>query len=109
MICASSISTPALNGAPFPIRTPCILWLPFKFVGTLLISGDLYGNNETSHCRGEGYVQILGDPVGTIPWIVAVALILVSGVVLLVATPYSTTWETDPNAGERLRTGPIGG
>lgn len=83
--------------------------LPFTFVGTLFISGDLWGNGNTSHCHGEGYVQILGDPVGSIPWDLAAALILVSGVMLLVATPYSTTWETDPNAGESLHTGPVSG
>ncbi len=81
--------------------------LPFRVVGTFFVSGDLYGNGDTSHCRGEGYVQVLGDPIGTIPWDVAVALIVLSGLALLVATPYSTTWETDPNAGERLRTGPF--
>lgn len=84
--------------------------LPFRFVGTLFITGDLWGNvGDTSHCHGEGFVQVLGDPVGTVPWILAAALILLSGAVLLVATPYSTTWETDPNAGERLRTGPVSG
>ena len=82
---------------------------PFRFVGVLFISGDLWGNGNASHCHGEGFVQILGDPVGTIPWDVAAALILLSGLVLLVATPYSATWETDPNAGEQLHTGPIPG
>lgn len=82
--------------------------LPFRVVGTFFVSGDLWGNGDTAHCRGEGYVQVLGDPVGTIPWDIAAALIVLSGLVLLVATPYSATWETDPNAGEQLRTGPIG-
>jgi hypothetical protein len=81
--------------------------LPFKFVGTVFVSGDLYGNGDTLHCYGEGFVQVLGDPVGTIPWDLAAALILLSGVMLLVATPYSTTWETDPDAGETLHSGPI--
>jgi len=81
--------------------------LPFRVVGVFFVSGDLWGNSDANHCHGEGYVQILGDPVGTIPWDVAAALIVLSGLVLLVATPYSTTWETDPNAGERLRSGPI--
>jgi len=81
--------------------------LPFRVVGTFFVSGDLWGNNDTSHCYGEGYVQVLGDPVGTIPWDIAAALIVLSGLVLLVAVPYSTTWETDPNAGERLHSGPI--
>src|SRR3990170_7070725 len=81
--------------------------LPFRVVGVFFVSGDLYGNGTSSHCHGEGFVQVLGDPVGTIPWTVAAALIVLSGLVLLVATPYSTTWETDPNAGESLRSGPI--
>ena len=81
--------------------------LPFKFVGTVFVSGDLWGNRDTSHCYGEGYVQVLGDPIGTVPWDIAAAMILLSGLVLLTAVPYSTTWETDPNAGERLHTGPI--
>jgi hypothetical protein len=83
--------------------------LPFKFVGTLFVSGDLWGNGDTAHCYGEGYVQVLGDPVGTIPWDIAAALIVLSGLVLLVATPYSATWETDPNAGEQLHSGPVNG
>jgi hypothetical protein len=82
--------------------------LPFKFVGTVFVSGDLYGNNDTLHCYGEGYVQVLGDPVGTIPWLAAAALILASGVMLLVATPYSVNWEVDPTGGETLKTGPVG-
>jgi hypothetical protein len=81
--------------------------LPFRFVGTIFVSGDLWGNNDTAHCYGEGYVQVLGDPVGTIPWDVAAALILLSGLVLLVATPYSIDWEVDQYGGERLHTGPI--
>jgi hypothetical protein len=81
--------------------------LPFKFVGTVFVSGDLYGNNDTLHCYGEGYVQVLGDPVGTIPWLAAAALILLSGVMLLVATPYSVNWEVDPLGGETLRSGPV--
>jgi hypothetical protein len=81
--------------------------LPFRVVGVFDVSGDLWGNNDTAHCRGEGYVKVLGDPVGTIPFDVAAALIVLSGLMLLVATPYSTTWETDPNAGEKLHSGPI--
>lgn len=81
--------------------------LPFRVVGTFLITGDLWGNNNGSHCHGEGYVKVLGDPVGTIPWDIAVGLMVFSGLALLVAVPYSTTWETDPTGGERLRSGPI--
>ena len=81
--------------------------LPFRFVGTLFISGDIWGNSDTSRCHGEGFVQVLGDPVGTIPWIIAAALIVISGAVLLVATPYTVHWEADPTSGERLHSGEI--
>ncbi len=81
--------------------------LPVKVVGTFFISGDLVGNGGTSRCHGEGYVQVLGDPTGTPAFLAAVALLAISAFGLLVATPYSTTWETDPNSGERLRSGPL--
>jgi hypothetical protein len=83
--------------------------LPFRFVGVLYITGDLWGNENANHCRGEGFVQVLGDPVGTVPWLVAAALILAAGLGLLVATPYNVDWEVDPLSGERLQTGPITG
>jgi hypothetical protein len=83
--------------------------LPFRVVGVVFVSGDLWGNGDASHCHGEGYVQVLGDPVGTIPWDVAAALIVLSGLVLLVATPYTVDWEVDQTGGERLHTGPMGG
>lgn len=83
--------------------------LPFRFVGVLFISGDLWGNDNASHCHGEGFVQVLGDPVGTIPWDLAAALIVLAGLVLLVATPYTIDWEVDQVGGETLHTGPIGG
>jgi hypothetical protein len=83
--------------------------LPFKVVGTFFITGDLRGNNDQSHCHGEGYVQILGDAVGTPLWILAAALIALGGAAILFAVPYSSNWEVDPIGGERLHTGPITG
>lgn len=83
--------------------------LPFRVVGTFLISGDLWGNNNASHCQGEGFVKVLGDPVGTIPWDLAAALIILSGLMLLVATPYTVDFEVDQIGGEQLHTGPITG
>jgi hypothetical protein len=80
---------------------------PFKLVGTIPVSGDLWGNNDTSHCYGEGYVQVIGDPVGTIPWDVAVALLIIAGLGLLFVTPYTMNWEVDKLGGERLHTGPL--
>lgn len=81
--------------------------LPFRVVGTFFVSGDLWGNNDTAHCHGEGFVQVLGDPVGTIPWDIAALLIVLAGIGLLVATPYTTDWETDPTGGEQLHSGPL--
>lgn len=81
--------------------------LPFRVVGTFFIHGDLFGNDGANHCHGEGYVEVLGDPVGTVPWDLAVALIVFAGLMLLVAVPYSRDWEVDQVGGERLHTGSI--
>jgi hypothetical protein len=81
--------------------------LPFEVVGVFFISGDLWGNDDANHCHGEGYVELLGDPVGTPLWLLAAALLALGGVGILLAVPYSRTWETDPNAGERLHTGQV--
>ncbi len=63
-----------------------------RFVGLVYVSGWIKGNNDTSRCDGEGWVRIVGDPVGTVPWFVMAALIL-AGLLFLVATPYTRTWE----------------
>lgn len=63
-----------------------------RFVGTVYVSGWLEGNNGTARCEGEGWVRIVGDPVGTVPWIVMAGLILL-GAVFLVSTPYTVDWE----------------
>jgi len=80
--------------------------LPGALVGLFHVTGDLYGNNDANHCHGDGWVYLVGDPVGSIPWDVAAGAIVL-GLLGLVVTPYSTTWETDPNAGEELHTGPL--
>jgi hypothetical protein len=63
-----------------------------RFVGLVHVNGWLEGNGGTSRCDGEGWIRIVGDPVGTVPWIVMAGFIL-AGFVFLVATPYTTTWE----------------
>lgn len=63
-----------------------------RFVGLVHVDGVLVGNSGASMCEGEGWVRIVGDPVGTVPWFVMAALIL-AGLVFLVATPYTPTWE----------------
>ena len=81
--------------------------LPFQVAGTFYVQGDLWGNNDTSHCHGSGYVQLLGNPLTTPIGILAALLLVLGGAGILFAVPYSSTWETDPNSGEHLHTGPI--
>lgn len=54
--------------------------VPFRFTGLFHVTGQLSGEGGT--CTGDGWVRVLGDPVGTLPFLVALALVLV-GVVLL--------------------------
>jgi hypothetical protein len=63
-----------------------------RFVGLVHVSGRLVGNDGASVCEGEGWVQLVGDPTGTLPWLV-MALLIAAGVVFLVATPYTVDWE----------------
>jgi hypothetical protein len=63
-----------------------------KFVGLVHITGNLVGNGNSSRCDGDGWVQIIGDPIGTVAWDAMVLLIL-AGAIFLVATPYTVTWE----------------
>lgn len=63
-----------------------------RFVGLVHVSGWLEGNNGAARCDGEGWVRIVGDPVGTVPWIVMAAFIML-GLVFLVSTPYTADWE----------------
>lgn len=63
-----------------------------RFVGLVHVSGWLEGNNGAARCDGEGWVRIVGDPVGTVPWFVMAGFIML-GLVFLVATPYTVDWE----------------
>jgi hypothetical protein len=63
-----------------------------RFVGLVYVSGWLEGNEKTSRCDGEGWVRIVGDPVGTVAWGVMAGFILV-GALFLVSTPYTYNWE----------------
>jgi hypothetical protein len=81
--------------------------VPFRIVGVFFVHGDLFGNNNANHCHGEGYVQVIGDAVGTPLWLIAAALLVFGGSMLAVAVPYSRDWEVDQIGGERLHTGPV--
>jgi hypothetical protein len=54
--------------------------VPFRFTGLFHVSGQLRGEGGT--CTGDGWVRVVGDPMSTVPFLVALALVLV-GVVLL--------------------------
>jgi hypothetical protein len=53
---------------------------PFQLVGTFYVSGELTG--EGGSCSGSGWMKLAGDPFGTVPFWIALALILV-GIVLI--------------------------
>ena len=55
---------------------------PFKFTGLYFVSGSINGSGGT--CVGSGWFKLRGDPVGTIPFFVAL-LVLLAGLALLVA------------------------
>jgi hypothetical protein len=63
-----------------------------RVVGLVNVTGYLEGNSGTARCDGDGWVRLVGDPVGTIPWFLFLAL-LALGLLFLVATPYTIEWE----------------
>jgi hypothetical protein len=50
-------------------------YLPFKITGVYYVEGGIAG--EGGACDGDAFMKLVGSPVGTIPWIVAVGLIAV--------------------------------
>ena len=66
-------------------------YLPFKITGVYYVSGEIHGDGGA--CSGNAYVKLLGSPVGTIPWIVAVGLIVVG-----VALGYASLPRAKPTA-----------
>jgi hypothetical protein len=52
---------------------------PFRFTGLYYVSGSISGQGGS--CTGSGWLKLAGDPIGTIPFFVGVAL-LVLGIVL---------------------------
>jgi len=88
------------------IAIASVVELPGTLVGVFHVTGDLWGNDDANHCHADAWVALVGDPMLSIPWDVAAGA-LAFGLLGLVLTPYSTTWETDPNAGEQLHSGPV--
>ena len=50
-------------------------YFPFEITGVYYVEGAIAG--EGGACNGDAFVKLIGSPVGTIPWIVAVGLIVV--------------------------------
>lgn len=53
---------------------------PFKVTGLYYVSGSITGSGGT--CTGSGWLKLTGDPIGTIPFLVALGL-LILGLVML--------------------------
>jgi hypothetical protein len=56
--------------------------VPFRFTGLFYVTGQLDGEGGT--CSGAGWVRVLGDPMSTLPFLVAFAMLLVGAVLLAV-------------------------
>jgi hypothetical protein len=66
-------------------------YLPFKITGVYYVSGEIHGDGGA--CSGDAYVKLLGSPVGTVPWIVAIGLIVIG-----VALGYASLPKARPSA-----------
>lgn len=53
---------------------------PFRFTGLYFVSGSITGSGGT--CTGSGWFKLTGDPVGTVPFFVALGL-LILGLLML--------------------------
>ena len=60
-------------------------YLPFKITGVYYVSGEIHGDGGA--CSGDAFVKLVGSPVGTIPWIVAIGLIVVGVALGYVSLP----------------------
>ncbi len=60
-------------------------YLPFEVTGLFYVSGEISGDGAS--CAGNGYVKLIGSPLGTVPWIAALGLILVGLVLGFFAFP----------------------
>jgi hypothetical protein len=56
---------------------------PFRLTGLFFVSGELTG--EGGSCAGSGWFKIAGEPVGTVPFYLAIALILIGAVLIAIA------------------------
>lgn len=59
---------------------------PFRTTGLYHVSGEINGD-EGAHCDGNGWFKLIGDPLGTIPFFVALVSILGGTALLFAARP----------------------
>lgn len=59
---------------------------PFRFTGLYYVSGEINGD-EGAHCDGNGWFQLVGDPLGTVPFFIALGLILTGLAILAFSRP----------------------
>lgn len=62
--------------------------LPFRFAGLFYVSGTISGTGGS--CAGSGWVKVSGDPLGTIPFWLAVLLIALG--LLMLSMGYRGGW-----------------
>lgn len=55
---------------------------PFRFTGLFYVSGQISGDGGS--CSGSGWLRLRGDPVGTVPFFVGLALVLLGAALLAV-------------------------
>ena len=66
-------TTPAAT--PRPRVAEVADYLPFEITGLFYVEGEISGDG--GECAGNGYVKLVGSPIGTVPWIAALGLIVV--------------------------------
>lgn len=60
-------------------------YLPFKVAGEFHVTGGISG--QGGRCSGGIWVKLAGSPVGTIPWIVGIALVALGALGVLASFP----------------------
>lgn len=59
---------------------------PFRITGLYYVSGDINGDGGT-HCDGNGWFKLIGDPLGTLPFFIALVLIVAGAALMVTARP----------------------
>ena len=59
---------------------------PVRITGLYHVSGEINGD-DGAHCDGNGWFRLIGDPLGTVPFFVALVSILAGTALLFAARP----------------------